>query len=82
MFSLPRVFVLLRKKAPSCLLNRHRNVFAHQSPASLLLFYWETLTLKPPTLARHHNNYLHSNFTTGGPGKEYGTNEPLPTGRI
>ena len=39
-------------------------------------------TLKPPTLARHHSNYLHEFFTTGGPGKEQGTNKPPPTRRV
>ena len=38
--------------------------------------------LKPPTLARHHSNYLHEFFTTGGPGKEQGTNKPPPTRRV
>ena len=39
-------------------------------------------TLKRPTLARPHSNHLHELFTTGGPGKEHGTNNPPPTGRV
>ena len=36
--------------------------------------------LKPPTLARH--TICMSCFTTGGPGKEHGTNKPPSTGRV
>ena len=42
----------------------------------------EARWLKPPTLARHHSNYLHEFFTTGGPGKEQETNKPPPTRRV
>ena len=38
--------------------------------------------LKTPTLARRHINHVHACFTTGGPGKEQGTNKPPPTRRV
>ena len=38
--------------------------------------------LKPPILARPFSNHFMSCFTTGGPGKEHGTNKPPPTGRV
>ena len=41
----------------------------------------ETHWLKPPTQARHYNNYLHEYFTTGGLSKECGTIKPPPNGR-
>ena len=38
--------------------------------------------LKQPTLARHHITICMTCFTTGGPGKEQGTNKPPPTRRV
>ena len=38
--------------------------------------------LKLPTLARHLETICMSCFTTGGPGKEHGTNKPPPTRRV
>ena len=48
----------------------------HQEPLG------EAHWLKPPTLAGHHSNHCMSCFTTGGPGKDHGTNKPPPTGRV
>ena len=42
----------------------------------------EAHSLKPPTLAGTIVTMFMSCFTTGGPGKELGTNKPPPTGRI
>ena len=38
--------------------------------------------LKPPTLARHHSNYLHELFYDRKSCKEHGTNNPPPTWRV
>ena len=38
--------------------------------------------MKPPTLASTIVTICMSCFTTGGPGKEQGTNKPPPTGRV
>ena len=42
----------------------------------------QSLLTETPALARHHSNHLHELFTTGGPGKEQGTNKPPPTRRV
>ena len=73
-----RNYSLARKKrSKEQVLERSRET---RGPVALL--GGEAHWLKPPTLARHHDNHLHELFTTGGSGKEHRTNKLSPTGRV